>query len=240
MDSFEQTAANYLLKALKKQGAKHVFLVPGGVVDPFLPEFDDADVVSIVAAHEGGAAYMADGYSRARSDTLGVCIGIGGPGLTNMVTAIATAYSDRERILIVAGRIPRTWLGRQAFQDSSFSGTSDVEIARPISVFAQEIPDADGIPIFLRQALRSTLTPDRAPAFISVPLLQQPDPARPPEPTPAPQAEYKRIDLTDRPRVLDREAVRLLCKEFQADANPPNRWPSWQGTAASILGQRRT
>ena len=85
---------HYLLEAFRGEGITHVFLVPGGLIDPFLPALASTPgITPIVACHEGGAACMADGYARA-SGRFGVCFAIGGPGITNMVTAVAAARSD--------------------------------------------------------------------------------------------------------------------------------------------------
>jgi acetolactate synthase I/II/III large subunit len=85
---------DYLLDAFIREGISHLFMVPGGLVDPFLPALGRFPLVKpIIAAQEGGAAYMADGYARA-SGRFGVALGIGGPGLGNMITAMATALTD--------------------------------------------------------------------------------------------------------------------------------------------------
>jgi acetolactate synthase-1/2/3 large subunit len=80
----------FILKALKLEGIDDIFLVPGAMIDSFACEYSKAGIRAIVAAQEGGAAYMADGYGRARQN-FGVCMGIGGPGVTNMVTALSAA-----------------------------------------------------------------------------------------------------------------------------------------------------
>ena len=101
----------YLLEAFRIEGLSHVFLVPGGMIDPFLPAFSATDgITPIVAAHEGGAAYMADGYARA-SGRFGACFAIGGPGITNMVTAVAAACSDQSPVLVISGQVPSAWEG---------------------------------------------------------------------------------------------------------------------------------
>ena len=83
--------AHYLVGSLRDQGVGHVFMVPGGMNDAFMaPMTATEGLHTVVAAFEGGAAYMADGYARA-SGGLGVCFGIGGPGILNMVTALAGA-----------------------------------------------------------------------------------------------------------------------------------------------------
>jgi Thiamine pyrophosphate-requiring enzymes [acetolactate synthase, pyruvate dehydrogenase (cytochrome), glyoxylate carboligase, phosphonopyruvate decarboxylase] len=70
-------AIEFVLGALKQEGISHVFMVPGGLIDDFYKEFEGAGVTAIVAAHEGGAGFMADGYARA-SGRFGVCLCIGG------------------------------------------------------------------------------------------------------------------------------------------------------------------
>ena len=99
-------ATQYLLSALHAEGVAHVFLVPGGLIDPFYPDLcDSAGVQPIVAAHEGGAAYMADGYARA-SGRFGVCFAIGGPGVTNTLTALAAALTDESPVLLLSAEVP--------------------------------------------------------------------------------------------------------------------------------------
>src|SRR5207244_7153797 len=83
-----------LLDALVTEGLGHLFMVPGGLIDPFLPALTRQEKIKpIIAAHEGGAVYMADGYARA-SGRFGAALGIGGPGACNMATAGAAAQRD--------------------------------------------------------------------------------------------------------------------------------------------------
>ena len=97
--------AQFILSALKDEGREHVFMVPGGLLDEFLTEFGEASgVEAIVAAHEGGAAYMADGYARA-SGHFGVCFAIGGPGVANMISPLAATYADESPVLVIAGQV---------------------------------------------------------------------------------------------------------------------------------------
>ena len=103
--------ARYLLRAIRDEGVEHAFMVTGYKIAPFLSQFDEAKVTPIVACHEAGAVYMADGYARATKN-FGVAMGIGGPGVTNMVTAVAAAHSDRSPVLILAGYILFTLEGK--------------------------------------------------------------------------------------------------------------------------------
>src|SRR5262245_20765308 len=109
---------DYILAALAQEGLRHLFLVPGGLIDPFLPALARQDrLTPVVAAQEGGAAYMADGYARA-SGGFGAVLGIGGPGCCNMATAVATAKTDGSPVLALTGEVPVAMEGRGAFQDA--------------------------------------------------------------------------------------------------------------------------
>src|ERR1700690_4479989 len=97
---------DFILNALVEEGLTHLFMVPGGLVDPFLPALARTPALRpVVATHEGGAAYMADGYARA-SGRFGAVLGIGGPGLCNMATAVSAAKTDCSPLLVLSGEIP--------------------------------------------------------------------------------------------------------------------------------------
>lgn len=190
--------ARYVLRALRDEGVDHVFLVPGFMVEPFLSEFIPAKVTPIVACQEGGAAFMADGYARATRN-FGVAMGIGGPGVTNMVTAISAAYSDRSPVLIVAGNVPFTWEGEGVFQDSSTTGVEDRDVLLPMTVFTEVIPDPTLVGSFLRKAIKAMKGVENRPAFLSVPLDMQ---------TVALSYDYVPLGPVEAPRILDAGAAR--------------------------------
>src|SRR5258708_31631850 len=97
---------DFILNALVQEGLTHLFMVPGGLVDPFLPALARYPKLQpIIASHEGGAAYMADGYARA-SGRFGAVMGIGGPGLFNLATARAAAKPHASPVLAPSGDIP--------------------------------------------------------------------------------------------------------------------------------------
>src|SRR5215471_17066081 len=88
---------DYVLDALVAEGLGHLFMVPGGLVDPFLPALArQRKLTPVIAAHEGGAVYMADGYARA-SGGFGAALGIGGPGCCNHVAKGARRFDHRAR-----------------------------------------------------------------------------------------------------------------------------------------------
>ncbi|WDE09950.1 thiamine pyrophosphate-binding protein [Thalassomonas haliotis] len=164
------TTTRYVLDAIARQGVHHVFMVPGGVVDPFLDQFGEAedDVKAIVAANEAGAAYMADGYARA-SGLFGVCLGIGGPGIANMVGPLAAAYSDGSPVLTLAGEIPTDWDGRGGFQDASTGGVNDIGFLSAVTAMSREIPEAKMVPRVLDHAMRTMLGREQKPVSLSFP-----------------------------------------------------------------------
>ena len=107
--------------------------MPGGLVDPFLDAFAHTPgLTPIVAAHEGGAAFMADGYARA-TNRFGACLAIGGPGVTNMATAVASAKADDSPLLVLSGQVPTAWEGRGGFQDSSGASLNDLAMLAPVA-----------------------------------------------------------------------------------------------------------
>lgn len=161
-----------MLKALKKEGIDHVFLIPGYMIRPFFGHFSKAKITPIVAAKEDGAAYMADGYGRARQ-RFGVCMGIGGPGITNMATPISAAYGDRSRLFVIAGSIKAGWSADGAFQDSSETGVHDVDIMNHMTAYAELLPDKNKINSFLKEAFIQMSGVENLPVFLSLPRDMQ-------------------------------------------------------------------
>jgi acetolactate synthase-1/2/3 large subunit len=164
------TAVQFVLAALKQEGIDYVFMVPGGLTDDFMTAFGDATgVTAIVAAQEGGAGYMADGFARA-SGRFGACMAIGGPGAANLVAALASAYADESPIFAVSGEVPSDWEDRGAFQDGS---AADIELMRPITAFALEVPVVTALAHHLHVALRTMVGVVPRPVFLSLPQQLQ-------------------------------------------------------------------
>jgi acetolactate synthase-1/2/3 large subunit len=192
----------YLLDAFRQEGITHVFLVPGGLIDPFLPALASTPgLTPVVAAHEGGAACMADGYARA-GGRFGVCFAIGGPGITNMVTAVAAARTDFSPVIVISGQVPTDWEGRGGFQDSSPATLNDVAILQPITVSSLMVDNIHLVHHHLRASLTKMLAGARGPVHISLPTDIQ-------------RAEVKspwvKLDETlYNPRFVDRHGVERL------------------------------
>ena len=159
----------YIIAALRDQGVDHCFMDCGGLNDNFMPPMTETEGLrTIVAAFEGGAAYMADGYARA-SGGLGVCFGIGGPGILNMVTALAAAGADRSPVMAISGEVARSWEGMGGFQDASGAGIDDIDILRRVTGLSLSMSSRAVVPHHLRHAITHALS-RRAPVHLSVPL----------------------------------------------------------------------
>ena len=144
-------------------------MVPGGLVDPFLPALADfPQLKPIVAAQEGGAAYMADGYARA-SGNFGAALCIGGPGLGNMTTALAAALTDGSRVLVVSGEVATAMEGLGAFQDASAETLDDPALVRPVTRFSVSVDNAANLNHMFRRAMSEMLGPPAGPVHLSLP-----------------------------------------------------------------------
>ncbi len=121
------TGARIIVECLKKEKVEVIFGYPGGVVLPLCDALYDGGIRFILTRHEQGAAHAADGYARASGKT-GVCLATSGPGATNLVTGIATAYMDSIPIVAITGQVATQLIGNDAFQEVDTTG-----ITRPIT-----------------------------------------------------------------------------------------------------------
>lgn len=197
----------FLLDAIKQEGVDHVFIVPGGMIEPFMSQYSLAGLNVTVACHEAGAAYAADGYARA-SNQFGVCMGIGGPGVANMITAISAAKADRSPVLLLSGSVPQDWEGLAPFQDSSQTGIPDVEIVRAITETQYKLELAEQAPHFLQMTMRAMLGVNHSPCFMSVPYYIQDEEI---------DAEYQPVK-NRQVRSVDRNSVKQLVAALKNNA----------------------
>ena len=159
---------DFILDALVHEGLDHLFVVPGGLVDPFLPALArHPGLHPIVAAHEGGAAYMADGYARA-SGHFGAALGIGGPGLCNMATAVATAKTDCSPLLILSGEVPLDMEDFGEFQDASQATLDDTSVMKPLTRMSITVASARSLNHWLRHGLTTMLAQPAGPVHLSL------------------------------------------------------------------------
>lgn len=160
---------DFILNALASEGIDHLFMVPGGLIDPFLPALGRQKALTpIVAAQEGGAAYMADGYARA-SGNFGAALCIGGPGLANTVTAIATAQTDGSPVLLMSGEVATLVEGLGMFQDASPQTLDDVTIMKCVTRYSSSIDNPRNLPHLFKHALLQLRTRPAGPVHLSLP-----------------------------------------------------------------------
>ena len=117
------TGAEIIVECLKEQGVDTVFGYPGGAilnVYDALYEYKD-EITHVLTSHEQGASHAADGYARA-TGKVGVCLATSGPGATNLVTGIATAYMDSVPMVAITANVGRPLLGRDSFQEVDIAG----------------------------------------------------------------------------------------------------------------------
>jgi acetolactate synthase-1/2/3 large subunit len=160
---------DYILNALAQEDIDHLFMVPGGLVDPFLPALGRQSALRpIVAAQEGGAAYMADGYARA-SGKFGAALCIGGPGLGNTVTPMATAKTDGSPLLLLTGEVGTAVEGLGMFQDASSQTLDDVDVMKPVTRYSSSVDSSRNLGHLYRHALLQMLVQPAGPVHLSLP-----------------------------------------------------------------------
>ena len=152
-----------IIESLKNMGVKTIFGYPGGQTIPFYDMLYDADIDHILVRHEQCAAHAADGYARA-SGEVGVCLATSGPGATNLVTGIGTAYMDSSPIVAITGQVPTHLIGNDAFQEADIVG-----ITMPIVKYSYQPKDPDLIPSIVKSSFEIASTGRPGPVLIDVP-----------------------------------------------------------------------
>lgn len=159
------TGAQIIIEALVEQGCDRVFGYPGGQVINIYDElYKNRDRIKhIITAHEQGAAHAADGFARATGKT-GVVIATSGPGATNLVTGIATAYLDSVPMVAITGNVPCSLLGRDSFQEVDICG-----ITLPITKHNYIVKDVNDLADTLREAFRIAKSGRPGPVLVDIP-----------------------------------------------------------------------
>lgn len=160
----KMTGAKILIESLKKENVEIVFGYPGGSVLPIFDELYDAPVKFILTRHEQAAAHAADGYARATGN-VGVCIATSGPGATNLVTGIATAYMDSIPMIAITGQVKTFLIGNDAFQEADITG-----ITRPITKHNYLVEDVKELARTVKEAFHIARTGRPGPVLIDLPV----------------------------------------------------------------------
>ena len=152
-----------IIESLKNMGVKTIFGYPGGQTIPFYDMLYDSDMDHILVRHEQCAAHAADGYARA-SGRVGVCVATSGPGATNLVTGIATAYMDSSPIIAITGQVPTHLIGNDAFQEADIIG-----ITMPITKHSYQPKNPNLIPSMVKSSFEIAKSGRPGPVLIDVP-----------------------------------------------------------------------
>ena len=159
----KKIGAEILIECLKEQGVTTVFGYPGGtVLDIYDALYRDGTIEHVITSHEQGAAHAADGWARVTGRT-GVVIATSGPGATNLVTGIATAYMDSVPMVAITGNVGANFLGRDSFQEIDIFG-----VTLPITKHNYIVKDASELAGVVREAFRIANSGRRGPVLIDI------------------------------------------------------------------------
>ncbi len=159
----KMTGAQAIIKCLQEEGVSTIFGFPGGAVIDLYDELLDSDIKHVLVRHEQGAVHAADGWARATGE-VGVALLTSGPGATNGVTAIATAYMDSIPIVVLTGQVPTALIGNDAFQEVDIVG-----ITRPCTKHNYLVNDPKDLVPTLREAFYLASTGRPGPVLIDLP-----------------------------------------------------------------------
>ncbi|MDD5973203.1 MAG: biosynthetic-type acetolactate synthase large subunit [Spirochaetales bacterium] len=165
------TGAQLIIECLCEQGVDRVFGYPGGQVIPLYDALylNRDRIKHILTAHEQGASHAADGYARS-TGKVGVCIATSGPGATNLVTGLATAYMDSSPVVAITGNVPVNLLGRDSFQEVDITG-----VTMPITKHNYIVKDKNELASTLREAFRIAKEGRPGPVLVDIPKNIQQD-----------------------------------------------------------------
>ena len=159
----KRMGAEILVECLKEQGVTTVFGYPGGtVLDIYDALYRDGTIEHVITSHEQGAAHAADGWARVTGKT-GVVIATSGPGATNLVTGIATAYMDSVPMVAITGNVGANFLGRDSFQEIDIFG-----ITLPITKHNYIVKDVTELAGVVREAFRIASSGRKGPVLIDI------------------------------------------------------------------------
>lgn len=156
--------AKAIIECLKEQGVEIIFGYPGGVILKFYDELlNEKQIQHVLVTHEQNAAHAADGYARA-TGKVGVCLATSGPGATNLITGLATAFMDSIPVVAITGQVDRALLGRDSFQEIDIQG-----ITIPVTKHNFKVKDPRKLVDTVRQAFEIAKSGRRGPVLIDIP-----------------------------------------------------------------------
>ena len=158
--------ADVMVKCLEAEGVKDIFGYPGVAIAPFYNSIVDSDIRSVLVRTEQSAAHAASGYTRAYNNELpGVCAVTSGPGATNLITGIATAFADSIPLVCITGQVKTELIGTDAFQEADITGACESFVK-----YSYLIRNAEDIPKVFKEAFHVAGTGRKGPVLIDVPI----------------------------------------------------------------------
>ncbi len=201
-------AADLIVAYLEQLGIEYVFGVPGGAIEPLYDALARSSRRGgprpVVARHESGAAFMADGYAR-ETGRIGVCCATSGPGATNLLTGVACAYDNGVPLLAITGQPALPSFGRKALQESACTGVNTLGMFQHCTRYNTLVSHPDQLENKLANALMRASKAPRGPSHLSIPV----DILRTPLATSRPA--YDLDSLLQGNVLIDEEQVRALC-----------------------------
>lgn len=165
--------SDLLVSYLKQLDVEFVFGVPGGAIEPFYNSLAKSSREDgpkpITARHETGAVFMAEGYYT-QTGKIGVCCGTTGPGTTNLITGIASAYANRIPLLVITAQTALTTFGRQAFQESSCTGINTIAMLEPCTRYNSLVSHPEQLELKLVSAIMTAFGQSPGPVHLSIPI----------------------------------------------------------------------
>ena len=159
----KRSGAEILIEALHKENVEIIFGYPGGAILDVFDKLYSADFKFILGRHEQGLTHMADGYARVTGKP-GVVIVTSGPGATNTVTGLATAYMDSVPMVVFTGQVPSPMIGNDAFQEADITG-----ITRPVTKHNYLVKNVDELPHIIKEAFYLSTAGRPGPVLIDFP-----------------------------------------------------------------------
>jgi acetolactate synthase I/II/III large subunit len=161
--------SEFIIESVSNQGTKHVFLVPGQHIDPFISSMQKTTKIEpVLCVSETGAGFIADGSARF-SEHIGFIATIGGPGLANLLPAMMTSKIEQSPLIIISGVQPSNLEKWPVFQNSSVDGTKDIEWAGILCKYAERVQLLSELEVKLEFALETALMYPRGPVFLQIP-----------------------------------------------------------------------
>lgn len=158
------SGAEVMVKCLEAEGVSVVFGYPGAAICPFYDKIYDSSIKHILVREEQNAAHAASGYARC-SGRPGVCVATSGPGATNLITGIATAYTDSIPMVVITGQVRSDLLGRDVFQEADITGACE-----PFVKHSYLVSKTEDLPRIFKEAFHIASTGRQGPVLIDIPI----------------------------------------------------------------------